>query len=1160
MKTTPTIPVNKLRINPGVGTGLTACLKPITIAPARFVSHAACGLLLLAVLATSAQAQVRFQANRVRVTVPPNFTGAVVITNVVTVNTNNSSPVNLSVSGLPTGATATLTDNNLNPLTSTSQTTNLWVTLNLANVAKGIYTFSLDGSGGASNSLLFTLEVGVIWAGTTVGGNWSDTSQWQGGAVPGSGDDVIFTEAGATNSAITNSIVNVNTTIGSLRFAQTNAQFQTLLINPGVTLSVTGTNGLSFLRDYIDGLFGIAKKMNGNITGNGGTLIVSNENANIAMLSDNNNQETLDMSGLGTFIADVNRIGLGDYQLYPNYNNLLDNGYGASQFPRNFFAFVNLAETNVIKAIYADPNDYTNSATRDYSLTLGNNLLGGTSSTPVYTLNLGATNAFFVDSVCFAHASLSSLVQFNTAVTNITSNPVAVFRGTNGDRMSMWAESDLGQGDATQGSGSNDKTTVDLSKGTVDALVDTLALSRDRINSLGGGNAQSTLILAHGNFDVNNAFIGYQTEFGHTNVQYCQGALIVSNTMTFKVNDTLTLGYNAETNIITTPQNNRGQVTVGPGGTLIANNIAVGGPAGLSANNTLTINGGADLVVSNTIASPAKKVDSLTVNGGTLTLFINGANTTPYVFVTNLVTSGTATIAIGGIASLTTPAQVKLIQYDAGTPTLALSLPGGYSGTLLNNGAGNTIDAFITTGAPKSVVWRGYVNNNWDTTTKNWLDLNTGLHTNFANLDAVSFDDTTGIPTNINLAGSLIVGAASMTNTANNYIISGTGSISGSATLAKTGTGFLDIESTTTLSVALEQGLLTGSGSINSAVISSGATMLFSGTTSAGVTCAGTGTSSGTINGSVDVQAGGVFTNLNTINGPLTLETNSFLDNSGTVNYPIGATATVNAGATLLNIGAFNGDLLNVNGTLEDNSGATGFTLTRLNINSGALFIPGSGGLNGSWIYSNGNGANPGRLDLFAGSTTRLEVDPASSPNSTMIWAGFQDYGPSQSGQSQNGCTLDITNVGVTSFAAGQMFNIFGNSFGGDNVIPTGTSTNSYPIIVPATPGPGLSWDFSQLWPNGYIGVMTTPVQHLTNSFAIVSGTNVVGTFTWPRAQPGWVLETQVNPVSVGLSTNWTRIAGSWTNTAADIAAGYQTRVITNSITNGIVLYRLVDP
>ena len=59
-----------------------------------------------------------------------------------------------------------------------------------------------------------------------------------------------------------------------------------------------------------------------------------------------------------------------------------------------------------------------------------------------------------------------------------------------------------------------------------------------------------------------------------------------------------------------------------------------------------------------------------------------------------------------------------------------------------NNGGNNSIDVNLSTGTPKALLWQGYVNNVWDTSTANWLDLNTGLHTNFATLDKVAFDDT----------------------------------------------------------------------------------------------------------------------------------------------------------------------------------------------------------------------------------------------------------------------------------------------------------------------------------------------------------------------------------------------------------------------------------
>ena len=55
---------------------------------------------------------------------------------------------------------------------------------------------------------------------------------------------------------------------------------------------------------------------------------------------------------------------------------------------------------------------------------------------------------------------------------------------------------------------------------------------------------------------------------------------------------------------------------------------------------TIIINNGGTLIVSNTVAASTKKLDTLTMNGGALTLFVNGTNSTPYVYVTNFNTAG----------------------------------------------------------------------------------------------------------------------------------------------------------------------------------------------------------------------------------------------------------------------------------------------------------------------------------------------------------------------------------------------------------------------------------------------------------------------------------------------------------------------------------------
>ncbi len=1153
----------------GVAASFNACIKSVTVASAGFLTTGAGSLLLLAVLAVPAQAAqtVRMTTTPVAVTVPLNNNTSTLITNRVIIG-GGTDPVNFNVSGLPTGATASFDVNGL-----TASATNV-LTLTTVGVAEGVYTLSIDASGGATGNTFITLQVGDVWNGSQqVSGNWSSSSSWVGGTVPGASDDVLFTDLGAQTNVFTNSIVDTSTTIGSLRFLNQTNRYEILSIASGNTLSIVGTNGFSLWRNDVN----LAGTMNISFLG-GGNLVVSNQNANFNLLIDNQVANTLDLSGLGTFTAFLNRMGLGDYSLYPNYYNFVTNKY-SNTAPFRFIPTVFFARTNIIKTLYVDPNNYTNADNREYGVCLDNSYSSGT--TTHNNINLGLSNVFFADGVCINHANEGGNLQFNPgfarstnivgSVTNfITNSMVAVFRGPSGGRMSMFAIGD----DATPGPAvSNIKGGADFTGGTVDMLVDQIYICRDpqTISSNQTPNVQGQLSISQGIVDANNVYLGYQE---HTNRYafpeqefrgYCEGTLLVSNTATFITHGTITLGFTADTDVNSDPGQNFGRIVVGPGGSLSANKIVVDGGAGLSTGNSININTGGTLIVSNTLAGPGQKLDSLTMTNGALTLFINGNNSTPYAYVTNFNTSGNPTINIGSIVNLTTPAQVPLVQYDAGSPTIVLgSLPGGYSGTLVNNGPGSTIDVFLSTTAPKSLAWRGFVNNNWDKTTKNWLDLNTGLQTNFATLDHVVFDDTTGVPTNINLAVTLLTpGAVNMTNTTHNYIISGSGSIVGATSMFKTGTGSLDIEGNTSLSVEVNQGLLTGAGTINAATIDSGGAMLFSGTISANVVCAGKGVSSGTISGSVDVQNGGVFTNLNAVHGPLTLENGSFMNNSGSVTYPLGFTSTVSSNAYLQNLGTISGDLLQVSGTLEDDS-SPGITMTQMTITSSGTFIPGGTGIGTTSVKGNGNGNTAGRLTLASGSTTIIKVNPGQSPANTTVLAAFLDYGPSQSVQSQNGGTLILTNIDGNPFAVGQSFNIFGNSFlNQDAPGQTGSSTNSYPVMVPAQPGTGMSWDLSHLWPNGLISIITPPVVKLTNTFSIIGGTNMVGTFTWStNVFQHWVLETQENPLSVGLSTNWTRIAGSWTNSPDDLTVGYQTRVLTNSIatTNPAVFFRLVFP
>ena len=119
-----------------------------------------------------------------------------------------------------------------------------------------------------------------IWFGPGAGlNNWSTALNWtnattgtQSGLV--GGDDVKMFSTGGTAVSNVNSVVDVNTTVGSLVYGSTNnLTLQTTMINDGVTLSVTNTGGL-MVGTTFDPL--AALSLTNTITGVNGTLIVSN--------------------------------------------------------------------------------------------------------------------------------------------------------------------------------------------------------------------------------------------------------------------------------------------------------------------------------------------------------------------------------------------------------------------------------------------------------------------------------------------------------------------------------------------------------------------------------------------------------------------------------------------------------------------------------------------------------------------------------------------------------------------------------------------------------------------------------------------------------------------------------------------------------------------
>jgi hypothetical protein len=114
------------------------------------------------------------------------------------------------------------------------------------------------------------------------------------------------------------------------------------------------------------------------------------------------------------------------------------------------------------------------------------------------------------------------------------------------------------------------------------------------------------------------------------------------------------------------------------------------------------------------------------------------------------------------------------------------------------------------------------------------------------------------------------------------------------------------------------------------------------------------------------------------------------------------------------------------------------------------------------------------------------------------------------------GGTLTVTNAGPTPLAEGDYWTIF----------DAGSFSGTFTAIQPSAPGPGLAWDFNPA--TGVLRVVSTgpvtdPPPVLTN--IVVAGQYE---FSWGGDYIGFTLQSQTNPLSVGIETSgWMTLPGT---------------------------------
>jgi len=1017
--------------------------------------------------------------------------------------------VNLAALGLPTGATASFNTNSI----TNSQTINLLV--NVAGIAKGVYPVTIDASGGASASANMDLIAGQLWSATNLANvNWSVAANWSSGLVTTAGDHVKFEEADVRTN-----IVDTSVTIDSLTYASfVSGSNHTTVIPAGNTLSVVGAGGFSA---SVESVVGNNKTTTINITG-GGTLVVSNEAANFAVnaLNTGGSGTTLDMSGLSNFTATVSRFGVGDV-------TLAQAGSVGAQL-----VAVSLARTNVIRAGFAEPytgQRITNSIQVFHN---GQDFNNGSAN----TLNLGVVNQFFADSFTAARArvgSANNTVRFNPSF--LADSPSAVFRNTNGGRMRLFG---LAIDDGENAPGSNTRITGNFNGGALDLLAEEIWIGRNRFTNTSAARAEGVMTFNSGVVDVNTLRLGYQA---YTNDMNARGILRVGGPGVLVVNDELELGHTSGDYIAGSAAMGFGQITITNHGVARVNQITVGQ---LSGANFVRLNSGGNLILSNSIASTAKPLGELGMSDAALTVHLTSGNTN--AFVTDLVCGGLQNLinvaSVTGVSSY--PARIAVISYQAAPalPNIAMgSLPSGLFGFVENNTADKTIDVVINTNAPKTVIWRGNVNGNWDTATANWMDASTLAATTFADGDFVVMDDTASGATTVTLVGTVLpaqsptIPGILISNTTLNYTLNGAGKIVGAARTVKQGAGTVTMNADTESPILVSAGTLNGNGNIGAVTVATNATLTFSGGISGPVVAGGTASSSGTVAGSLAVQSGGVFVNAGTLSGALSLQANATLTNTASGIMNVAAAWTIPTGARVVNLGTIVqagrldvGGILQGTGLFEAASGVSGDN-SRVAVNSGGTFSPGNGGIGTLTMNT--------RFDMNAGSTNIFEVD---------LTAGTKDVAAADT--INFGGQIMIVNIGTTPFASGQSFQILQPNFPPN--IPNNANVSPF---IPSVPGPGMVWLTNTapniLRTNGFVGVLQITSGTPTNITFSLAGD--VSTLSWPASHTGWRLQAQTNEPGVGITTNWFTVAGSTTNNLVNL---------TNNPAMGSSFFRLVYP
>jgi autotransporter-associated beta strand protein len=846
-----------------------------------------------------------------------------------------------------------------------------------------------------------------------LGGDWSVGANWTGGTgtggIPGTADDVTFGDAVLTGNGTT---MDENFTIDSLSYSPDNGVQQTTTINQGLTLQISdaGSGNVLFVGNT-DASITASTQVNATILG-AGTLstLTLNGSGNLLVCqgdsTSGSHMSTLNLQGVATLNATLGGILVGTST--------------QSGPPNRPSGTLLLAQTSFI-TLTGSGTGSASALEVQYSEVNAN---GSTLS----LLELGQVTDLNVNSIEIGGAKGDGTMEFNSSF----SSPTLQLR--NSDGVSPVSLFQIGD-DSYVSSGNSSVGVADFSLGSVDALVATVYLGHGNPGT-GTGSSTGTLNLGAGTFAVTTTMIvGYQIATVENGA--ATGTVNVENNGIFPSGATLSVAgplVLAQINHLTsTPVGAvAGTVTVNSGATLAADSIVAGG-----GNSALSVNG--TLWLTNTAGTLAQPLGIF--NPGGAALNFPASNAGAAINASNLIASSISTInitSVPGIASY--PATFTLITYQTGDTSggnfVLGTLPAGsptYQGTILDTGNG-VVQLKLTQGpiADLSLLWTGADNNNWDTSTGNWLYQ--GSPSSFFVGGACLFNDTSSV-TNVSLAESLTPSSVTVNNTNDLYTFEGAGNIAGASLLAKEGSGTLILDNSGVdnfQAVTMTGTLQLGNGDTNGAL--------------AALTIADNGAlvdlSTAALDLTANISGSGFLTVTNGGGGSLTL--------SGSNSYS--GPTTLTGGSLIINgLSTGTGAITTAAGTVLAGSGIVNGAVTVAGeLNPGPL-----GGTGGVFTASNG-------LTLSTGATLSFGLSPtdtSSVGSATIAVTGNLAVHNNQitvnfSGPPQQNTYPVMTYTGTLSGAFNPV--ILGTHYAA--TVDTTSTPNTVNVVITGSSGVNLVW------------------------------------------------------------------------------------------------------